>query len=114
MRRKVKLVWNVLHLSWDKDEVKALNIFYDGFVDELKKDLKKREIKSYDDLKNYLNRWAHYHYWCKSECEMLVGSLFCKDVSELHKIDIYKQIEINLDNITDYVIKTLKIDFKAK
>ena len=47
MRRKVKLVWNVLHLSWGKDEVKALNIFYDGFVDELKKDLKKREIKSY-------------------------------------------------------------------
>ena len=54
---------------------------------------------------------AYYHYWSKTECEMLIGDLFSKTLDDFYKIDIYDQIEINMTNIIDYLINALKIDF---
>lgn len=52
-----------------------------------------------------------YHYWSKCEHEILVGDLFTEE-DDFKKIDAYRQIEMNLDRITEYVINELKINFK--
>ena len=40
-----------------------------------------------------------------------VGGLFAKHPEEFEKIDIYRQIEMNLDRITEYVNKELRLNF---
>lgn len=41
----------------------------------------------------------------------MVGYMFTEE-KDFEKIDAYRQIEMNLDRITEYVINELKIDFK--
>ena len=50
-----------------------------------------------------------WRYWCKSEWEVVVGGLFAKTDEERHKIDVWYQLEPNLDIITDYVIGVLNL-----
>lgn len=112
--KNVKLVWNVLYIEPNSKLVKKYNIFNDDFRDNLLKEVKKGKITSYDTLWEYVDRWAHYYYWSKTECEMLVGDLFSKSTDEMHKIDMYDQIEMNMTNIIDYLVNTLKLDFNKK
>jgi hypothetical protein len=42
-----------------------------------------------------------YHYWSKCEAEMFVSGFGRNDEPE--KVDIWQQIEMNLDRIVDYV-----------
>ena len=58
-----------------------------------------------------IDSWAHYHYWSKTECEMAIGGLHCKYPDEFEKVDMYRQIEINLDKIVKYVIDEMCIVF---
>ena len=48
-----------------------------------------------------------YYYWSKSECEFFISDLHGNDYE---KIDIWRQIEPNLNNIVDYI--NLKMDLK--
>ena len=57
-------------------------------------------------LKKLILNWSRRKYWCKSEYEILVGDLSCK-ASE--KIDAFRQIEMNIDRITEYVNKELDL-----
>ena len=41
-----------------------------------------------------------YDYWGKAECEFFISGLFGDDCE---KVDLWKQIEPNLDIITEYV-----------
>ena len=53
-----------------------------------------------------------YHYWSKTECEIVIGGLHCKYLDEFEKkIDMYRQIEMNLDKIVKYVIDEMCIVF---
>jgi hypothetical protein len=53
-----------------------------------------------------------YRYWCKCEFEVIIGGLFSKTIDELDKIDVWYQIEPNLDTIVDYL--NYKMDLKLK
>ena len=112
--KKPELKWFVMYIEPNSKLVKKYNIFNDDFRDNLLKEVKKGKITSYDTLWEYVDRWAHYYYWSKTECEMLVGDLFSKSTAEMYKIDMYYQIEINMANILGYLITTLKIDFDKK
>ena len=105
--KNAKLTWNVLYHNFNKDTIEPYNIFNLDFVEDLHKKVLKKEVNNLEDLKTYIDRWARYHYWCKSECEILVSGLHIK--SQETKIDIYTQINMNLDNITNYVNYELKI-----
>lgn len=55
-----------------------------------------------------------YHYWSKTECEMAIGPLWfnkLEDLEQFEKIDMYRQIEMNLDRIVEYIINTMQIKF---
>lgn len=111
--KNVNLKWNVMRHDFNENKIKPYNILGYSFAEDLAKDIKKEKITNREQLKEYLKKDFMYHYWSKSECEIAVGGLFSKHPDEYEKIDIWYQIEMNFDNIIDYII--LKMDlFKKK
>lgn len=109
---KPKLKWCVLNYDWNKKKVVNQNVFYEGTYDELKKARKNKKFSNRQELKEFLRRDFQYHYWSKVECEIMVGDVGIRNIDDLEKIDIYRQLEMNLDQITDYVIKEMNFRFK--
>lgn len=113
--KNVKLEWNVLYWNSNKKKVESYNIFNDSIKDDIYKQIKNKKIIDYNELKNYINRWAMYYYWSKTECEMAIGPSWpnrLENLEQFEKVDIYKQIKINLDRIIEYIINTMEIKFK--
>lgn len=69
----------------------------------------KKEIKEKTELKEWLIKEFKYYYWSRAEHEIIVSGLFRK---EFKKIDVWYQLELNIDIITDYVWEKMK--FKEK
>lgn len=112
MRNKtVKLSWYVLVHNFNTNKIEKYNIFGVSFIEDTYKKVKNKKINNYEQLKEHIKNWAMYHYWSKSEFEIAVGGLHSKYPQEYEKIDVYTQIQPNLDIITDYVIKQMDIKF---
>ena len=101
------LEWNVLRYDFNSNSIVKYNVMI-GIVEKLRKKVRKKEVHDKATLKEFLKSEFMYHYWCKTECEMLVSGLFYNSRSE--KIDIWTQLEMNLDHIVEYV--NLKCDLK--
>lgn len=101
------LEWYVLKVR--KNQIDKYNVLA-GYEDELRKARRKKEIVDRESLKLWLLKEFRCRFWCRAEHEILVGDCWVKDLKELMKIDVYSQLEINIDNITDYVI--YKMNFK--
>lgn len=101
--------FNVLIHDSNTDKIKPYNIINQSLIENVKRERRKKNIYDMNSLKEYLSRDFHYHYWCKSECEIIMHGLFSK--SEEHKIDIWTQIEMNLDLITRLVCEECKFKF---
>lgn len=99
------LKWYVLRDDFNAREVKHYNAL-GGWEDDIRKARKK--FKTKEDLKAWLRREFMYYYWSKAECEIQVAGLFAKEEKEFKKIDIWYQLEPNLDIIADYIIHELK------
>lgn len=101
--KKKNLEWNVLAYDFNTDKIVHYNIFQKHFYI----DLEYSKPKTFLELKEFIKKWARYYYWSRTEHEIMVGGLFknCK----VEKVDIYRQIEMNLDRITEYVNKELQI-----
>lgn len=110
--KTINLEWNVL--NWDNNfkKVKSINILNDNLKITIYKNIKSKKIKNYKELKEFLNREFQYHYWSRSEYEMAICDIFMKNIIEAEKIDVYDQIKINLDRITEYIINKMEIEFK--
>lgn len=106
------LDWKVLRYDPNSCKIVNYNIFgtSDSYEKQLKKARRKREFTNYEELKEYLRKDFLYHFWSKSECEIIVCSLSI-NWNEFEKIDIYRQLEMNLDRIAEYIIKELKFRF---
>ena len=105
------LSWKTL--NWDSNKRKVVNyeVFGKHYEEELRKARKNKKFTDRESLKDYLRRDFQYHYWSKAECEMMIGGLSEKfDIPE--KIDVFRQLDMNLDRITDYVIEELNFRFK--
>lgn len=105
------LSWKTL--NWDSNKRKVVNyeVFGKHYEEELRKARKNKKFTDRESLKDYLKRDFQYHYWSRCEYEMMIGGLSEKfDIPE--KIDVYRQLEMNLDRITDYVIEELNFRFK--
>jgi hypothetical protein len=107
--KNVKLEWCVLIEDFNSRQIKNYNIFGQKFIEEIHKKVRTKKITNLKELREEIRSWAIYHYWCKSEFEIAVGGLFAKSLEDFEKIDAYRQIEMNLDRITEYVNNTLRI-----
>lgn len=109
--RTVKLEWYALR--WDFNEgLKPYNVFRTDTVEDIRKLRKNGKIQTRADLKEWLKRELMYHYWSKAEHEMIVGPFIYSDVKDFHKVDVWQQLEPNLDRITDYVVGTMGLRLK--
>lgn len=104
------LVFNVLVHDFNRNEIKPYNIITDSLLKDIKKQRRNSKITSRLELKEYLKSEFMYHYWCKSEYEILMKGLSKSD--EEDKIDVWFQINMNLDLITQLIEQELKLRFK--
>ena len=113
MRKNKNLEWYAFEYDWNKKDIIRINVLNSGFVEDLVKRIKRDKITTYNKLKEAIKRELMYHYWCKAEHEIMVYDLFpkAKDLEKGIKIDVWYQLEPNLDRIVEYVIKELELEF---
>lgn len=110
MKKKVKLEYYVLNGDFNENTIKPYNVLGDWIIDFVSTN--KNKFNSHEELRDLLKHEFMYYYWCKSEYEIMVGGLFDKYPDDFKKIDIWSQIEPNLDLITSYIEKEMKIEYK--
>ena len=107
--KNVKLSWKVLNHDFNKDKIINYDIFWKSSSKEIAERIKNRKLFDYDTFKDSMKMYFMNYYWCRAECEIMVSGLHTK-VNPV-KIDIWRQIEMNLDRILEYIIREMDIDF---
>ena len=103
------LEWNVLIFDWNRKKVVDYNIFSYQFIEGLNKKVKANEVTNIEELKEHILAWSRRRYWARAEYEIMVGDLCVNDIRKLEKIDVHRQIMMNIDKITDYINKELEV-----
>lgn len=119
--KNTKLEYYAMYYDWSIHKITKINVLGDRYKQRVYDKIKKGKITNRGELKEDLRTYLMYHYWCKSEYEILVGDLFYysednltqlkKYYSELEKIDVFTQIEPNLDAVVTYIINEMDIRF---
>lgn len=136
MTKKQIVKFNVLEFDWNKRDVQEYNVlpyFINRWKDK-KFNFDKKDVKTKEDLKNWIKRVSQYQYWGRCEYECLIapwpfGSKQMFDelakieiktenynnicniiMRDMTKIDVHTQIMMNIDIITDILTKEFKID----
>ena len=109
MKHKVKLEWYAFRYDFNTKQLQIFNVMQDDLIEDIEKAYRKKLLKDLNSLKDMIRVWAAYHYWSKAEHEVIVSSLFADNNSEGVKIDVYYQLEMNLDRITEYVNKEMQL-----
>ena len=109
--KKVELSWKVMLHDFNSDKIVSYDVLKnnDYLVDRIKKAIKKGEITKYDELKELVKRILKATYWSRTEYEILVSGIHTRR-TEPEKIDVWFQLEMNLDNIVEYLINKLKLE----
>lgn len=105
-----KLVWNVLLHDFNSDKIITYNVFSDEFKENLYKEYRKKKINNKLELKEYIKSKMMYRYWSRCEYEIAVGGIHSKHPENFEKIDVYYQLEMNLDHIVDYINDYLEMN----
>ena len=106
--KNVNLEWYVLYWDFNKRKVINHNILQ-WSKEHIINEIKHEKIYNKKLLKDYLKTYFIYNYWNKSEYEFFISDL---KGNYYEKIDIWRQIESNLDRITEYVNREMRLNFK--
>ena len=107
--KKSNLEWYVLIYDSNIKKIVDINIMY-RIAELVGKNVRKKVIYDKKTLKEFLKREFMCRYWCKYEYEIAMSGLSERDFANAEKIDVWRQIEKNLDNIVEYV--NIKCDLK--
>lgn len=115
-RRNKKLEWFALMEDFNNHKLITTNVLGESFAEELLKRIKKEKIDNYASLKEIIKGMLKHRFWSRAEYEMIISSLIGKpenypDRYMEEKIDIWYQLEPNLDRIVEYIMKELQIEF---
>ena len=115
--KNVKLEWYAFRYDSNDHKIVWTNVLR-GMEEEIAKKIKKgskdnwKPVTDYQSFKDWLKGEFMYHYWCKSEHEVIIADLFDnKDEAKWEKHDIWWQLEPNLDRICEYIIREMEIKF---
>lgn len=98
---KKKLEWYVYADNINRKTFEHFNVFdHYRFSEDTKKNFKKNK-DNFEEFKENLRRDLMYYFWSKCEWEIILSSWVGK--SEEKKIDVFDQIEPNLEIFTKYV-----------
>lgn len=110
--KHIKLEWYVLQHDFNTNQIIMYNILGGCWYERVKTARKNKKFNDRESFKEWLYREFKYYYWSKSEREIAVSGLFVRDSEkDIFKIDAWFQIEPNLDNICDYLIKKMNFRF---
>ena len=95
--------WYVLLEDFNASEIINWNIFNSSnFKEGVIKLL--YDFTTYEDFKKELRNELLYCFWSKAEYEIICSGLFAKEESEFFKVDVFSQVEPNLDILAHYII----------
>ena len=106
--KNVNLEWYVLRWDGSKKKVVNYNILQ-WLKEDIANEVRLKHIYDKSILKEYLKTHFLYNYWSKTECEFYISDLHG---DQYEKVDIWKQIEPNLNLIVDYVNNKMELNFK--
>ena len=66
----------------------------------------KKKPKTFDEFKEFVKHKALYQYWGRCEYEVVLHDWPCDKTEQ--KIDVYEQIEMNLDIVTSILMENVK------
>lgn len=95
--------WNVYIYNINKKRIEPFNIFnHYGFIGNVQKAVSKYKNKY--DFESQLRSELFYHYWSKSEWEVIIAPWCGGDrENDAIKVDVYSQVILNWDLFVDYV-----------
>lgn len=67
---------------------------------------KSNRPKGYEDLKNFVKSQSMHQFWARCEYEIILQNWPGQDIEK--KIDVYDQILMNLDVVTEIFINNIK------
>lgn len=103
--KNVNLKWYVLR--WDFNSKKVINYnILQWRKEDIANEVRRKSIYNKSILREYLKTTFMYDYWSKTECEFYISDLHGDDYE---KIDIWRQIEPNLDLIVEYVNSKMEL-----
>ena len=114
-KRNKDLKWYAFYQELNSNKLIYTNVLSQDLIEDILKRVKSkskyRKIDSYITLREAIKSYLMWRYWCKSEYEVIVSNWGGKDFEE--KIDIWYQLEPNLDRITEYINRELNLNFEV-
>ena len=98
------LVYNVIKYDFNSKKFEPYNIFL-YLEKKYKKDPPKDTFR--ETLKQWILNNCKYEFWCRCEYELILTP-WPPNSDIAKKIDIYWQVEMNIDAITDIMYINLK------
>ena len=93
--------FNVLIWDFNTDKLEHYDV-----LPYLRKECLKEIPKSKEELKKSIESNSMYRYWARCEYEIILVDWPSQETSK--KIDVYEQIKINLDTITNILINSIE------
>lgn len=112
MSREIK--YYAMNYDFNAKKIVKVNVIHEDTLKRLQDMVKKGKIKDRLQFRECLRGEFMYRYWCKREYEISVGDLYEEDLNKYEKIDVYDQLEANMDVIADYIIREMGITFGKK
>lgn len=103
--------------------MKSFNVIYERngefipydimpYLVEQYKRIKRDKPKTFEEIREFIKSKSMYQWWARCEYEIILSDWPCQKVEE--KWDIYRQIMLNIDIITDVFIENIKSNKKQK
>ena len=107
--KKAKLEWYVLRWNNNKSNrrVEEYNILH-NLVEDIAKEVRAGHVYNKSILREYLKTELMWRYWSKTECEFYISDLHGDNYE---KVDMWRQIYPNLDNIVNYINEEMELKF---
>ena len=97
--------FKVINWDFNGDEIEHYDIM-PYLYNCLKKKKVKKSLITYEWLKSFIDKESMYMFWSRCEYETIVTGW--PQRKREHKMDVYEQIKMNLDNITKLMYDDLK------
>ena len=97
--------FNVINYDFNRQKFVAYNIlpYLVNTYKEIKEKKYKEIPKTFEEFKRFVKKESMYQFWGRCEYEIILVDWPCQKHEE--KWDVYNQIMMNLDIITDIVMK---------
>ena len=100
--------YKVINWDFNTDKIEHYDIMpyiYDSIKDAMKREKKKKADITFEWLRNVIDDASKYMCWARCQYEVIVHAWPVRKND--HKLDVYEQIKMNLDNITRLVFNDL-------